>query len=226
MPMPYSHYVVAQAIARRAALPIDNLSDYYVGAFYPDVRYFTKEPREKYHFPIQTLDKLTTHTGSAPDFTLGYRVHLLIDEVWEEPEVARAYKHAFPRLIRSRMTRGLQALAFELHCLRLPVKIVDLQPTDNDLIGSLGVERSQTENAVTTMQHYLDEHNLEAALEMAKQTELFPEVRLRLVEGIVSRLKNPVFRMPTNAVVTRASKPTFERVVTSVVERLGTSLQN
>lgn len=221
MPMPYSHYVVAQAIARRAALPIDNPSDYYVGAFYPDVRYFTKQPREKYHFSIQTLDDLTTGTETTPDFTLGYKVHLLVDEVWEEPEVARAYKRAFPRPIRGRMTRGLQALAFELHCLRVPVKVVDLQPTDNDLIRSLGVEQSDTENAVTTMQRYLDQHNLEAALEMAKQTDLFPEARLKIVEGIVARLKNPLFRIPTDAVVTRASKPTFERVVSTVTRRLG-----
>ena len=222
MPMPYSHYVVAQAIARRAALPIDNPSDYYVGAFYPDVRYFNKQPREKYHFPSQTLGDLTSGIDTAPDFTLGYKVHLLIDEVWEEPEVARAYRQAFPRPIRGRMTRGLQALAFELHCLRLPVQIVDLQPTENDLIRSLGVERSDTENAVAAMQCYLDQHNLEAALEMAKQTNLFPEARLKVVEGIVSRLKNPVFRLPTNAVVTQASKPTFKRVVNIVVGRLST----
>lgn len=222
MPMPYSHYVVAQAIARRAAFPIDNPSDYYVGAFYPDVRYFTKQPREKYHFPSYTLDELTTGTETTPDFALGYKVHLLIDEVWEEPEVARAFKQAFPRPIRGRMTRGLQALAFELHCLRVPVKVVDLQPTENDLIRSLRVERSDTENAVATMQRYLDQHNLEAALEMAKQTDLFPKARLKIVEGVVARLKNPVFRIPMNVLVTRASKPTFERVVSTVVGRLST----
>lgn len=223
MPMPYSHYVVAQATARRAALPIDNLSDYYVGAFYPDVRYFTKQPREKYHFPSHTLDDLTTGTETSPDFTLGYKVHLLIDEVWEEPEVARAYKRAFPAPIRSHLTRGLQALAFELHCLRVTVNVVDLQPTDNDLIQSLGVARSDTDNAVTAMQRYLDQHNLEAALEMAKQTDLFPEARLRTVERVVRKLKNPLFRIPTNALVTRASRPTFERVVSAVAGRLGTS---
>ncbi len=223
MPMPYSHYVVAQAIAERASLDITDPSDYYVGAFYPDVRYFTKRPREKYHLPVHALDELTTGTDTPPDFLLGYKVHLLVDEVWEEPDIVQAYKRAFPSPIRNRMTRGLQALAFELYCLRLPVQVVDLQPAENDLIASLGVDRAHTEQAVAAMQRYLHQHNLEAALDMAKETELFPETRLEQVESVVSRLKNPLLRAPTNAVVARASKPTFERVVSTVTRRLGVS---
>lgn len=221
--MPYSHYVVAQSVADRAALPITDASDYYVGAFYPDIRYFTKLPREKYHFPSHRLEDLTTGTGTSPDFSLGYKVHLLIDEVWEEPEIAQAYKHAFPHLIQGRMTRGLQALAFEMYCLRLPVRVVELQPVENDLTKSLGVGRAHTDQAVASMRRYLHQHDLEAALNMAKETELFPKARLGTVEGVVSRLKNPLLRVPTNAVVARAARPTFERVVSAVVGRLGIS---
>ena len=221
MPMPYSHYVLAQSVADRAKLAIADASGYYVGAFYPDVRYFTKLPRERYHFPSGELEEVTAGTDTSSDFSLGYKVHLLIDEVWEEPEIARSYKDAFPRPIRGRLTRGLQALAFEMYCLRVPTRVVDLQPVENDLTRFLGVERAHTDQAVASMQRYLRQHDLAAALEMAKETELFPEARLRTVEGVVSRLKNPFLRAPANAVVARAARPTFERVVNAVVGRLG-----
>lgn len=223
MPMPYSHYVVAQSIADRAALPISNASDYYVGAFYPDVRYFTKLPREKYHFPSYQVDDLTAGTNTSLDFSLGYKVHLLIDEVWEEPEIAQTYKRAFPLPIQSRMTRNFQALAFEMYCLRQPVRVVELQPVENDFIRSLNVTRAHTEQAVTSMQRYLQQHDLEAALAMARETELFPEARLKTVEGVVSRLKNPFLKVLVNAFVARASRPTFEGVVSTVAERLEAS---
>lgn len=222
MPMPYSHYVVAQSVADRTALPIAHASDYYVGAFYPDIRYFTKLPREKYHFPSHKLEEIAVGTDTSPDFSLGYKVHLLVDEVWEEPEVAQTYKNAFPKPLRGRMTRGLQALVFEMFCLRVPVRVVELHPVENGLTRSLGVEREHTDRAVASMQRYLLQHDLEAALEMAKETELFPEERLKTVKGMVARLKNPLLRVPANAVVTRAAKPTFERVVSAVAGRLGT----
>lgn len=221
MPMPYSHYVVAQATAQRAPLPITNFSDYHVGAFYPDIRYFTKLPREKYHFPSWQLGGLTADTDTSPDFALGYKVHLLIDEVWEEPEIAQAYKRSFPLPIQNRMTRNFQALAFEMHCLRQPVRIVELKPVENDLIRHLNATRAHTERAITSMQRYLQQHDLEAALVMAKETELFPEARLQTVEGVVSRLKNPFLKPVVNGVVTRAARPTFERVLSTVIERLG-----
>lgn len=223
MPMPYSHYVVAQSVADRAALPIAHPSDYYVGAFYPDIRYFTKLPREKYHFPSHKLNEITASTDTSPDFSLGYKVHLLVDEVWEEPGVAQSYKNAFPKPLRGRMTRGLQALAFEMFCLRVPVRVVELHPVENGLTRFLDVEREHTDRAVTSMQRYLHQHNLEAALEMAKETELFPESRLKTVEGVVSRLRNPLLHIPARAVVARAAKPTFEHVVNVVAGRLGTN---
>ena len=221
MPMPFSHYVIAQSVADRAALSPTDASDYYVGAFYPDIRYFTKLPRERYHFPSSELEEVTAGTDTSPDFKLGYEVHLLIDEVWEEPEIARSYKNAFPKPIRGRLTRGLQALAFEMYCLRVPVRVVDLRPVENDLTSFLGVAPAHTDQAIAAMQRYLRQHDLAAALEMAKETELFPEARLRTVEGMVSRLRNPLLRAPANAVVARAARPTFERVVNAVVGRLG-----
>ena len=214
--MPYSHYVLAQAIAKEAGLSIADRAEYLVGAFMPDIRYFTKQPRDKYHFPVEELEPYR-HTDTSADYLLGYEVHLLIDEVWEYPELKEAYQQAFPPIIRKRMTRGLQVLAFEMYCLKQPVEIVDLKPVENDLTESLEIPASDIEWAVASMQRYLEQHDLEAALQMAKETQLFPEHRLQTVEAVVSRLRNPVVRYLVDAVTTRASRPIFARVVTTVV---------
>jgi hypothetical protein len=58
---------------------------------------------------------------------LGYKVRLLIDEVWEYPELKETYKQAFPSFIRSRMARGLQALAFEMYCLEQQIEPIKLK---------------------------------------------------------------------------------------------------
>lgn len=221
MPMPYSHYVLAQAIARKAAFAVDNPSDYCVGAFLPDIRYFTKCPREKYHFSV---GKLAGYTQAAddisPDFLMGYKVHLLIDEVWEEPTIKAAYHRAFPPFVRRRMSRGLQALAFELFCLRQPTQDVQLIPVENRLTKSLLIRAEELTKAVDAMQRYIDKHDLAAALEMARELNLFPQNRLRAVEGVVTRMKNPLIHWFVNSVVTRASKSTFLDVATAVVRRL------
>ena len=219
MPMPYSHYVLAQAIANEGNLPIKNRAEYLVGAFMPDIRYFTQQPREKYHFPVERLEPYF-QTDTSADYLLGYKVHLLIDEVWEYPELKEAYKKAFPPLIRQRMTRGLQALAFELYCLKQPVDVVGLKPIQNDLTKALEISSLDIERAVASMRRYLEHHNLEAALTMAKETRLFPEHRLRTVEVVVFKMRNPVLRYLVDAIVTRASRPMFARVVTAVVDRL------
>ena len=220
MPMPYSHYVLAQRIAEASNLPVEDESAYLVGAFMPDIRYFSGFPRERSHVPVSELESYHSCEDVSLDFLLGYKVHLLIDEVWEEPELKEAYRHAFPPLIRKRMTRGLQALAFELYCLKQPVEVVKLEPLQNSLTKELGVEPSHTEAAVGAMGRYLEQHDLAAALAMAQEAKLFPEERLRTVEGVVRRMQNPLVRAIVNSVIASASRSIFPRVVTAVVERL------
>ena len=219
MPMPYSHYVLAQAVAKEGNLSIENKGEYFVGAFMPDIRYFTREPRDKYHFPIKQLEPYR-HTNISQDYLLGYEVHLLIDEVWEYPELKEAYRNAFPPVIRQRMTRGLQALAFELYCLKRSVDIVVLEPVENDLTKALEIPSSDIERAVTSMQRYLEQHDLAAALEMAKETKLFPEERLQTVERVVKAMENPFIRPIVYGIVMRASRRVFPKVVTFVLDRL------
>ena len=220
MPMPYSHYVLAQAVAREGDLRLEKESNYYVGAFYPDIRYFTGLPRERYHFPTEQLEPYRTDPSVSPDFLLGYEVHLLIDEVWEYPEVKRAYYETFPRLIRKRMTRGLQALAFELYCLRQPVEVVSLKPVENQLTHDLEVSASANEQAVQSMARYLEQHDLAAALEMAKAANLFPEQRLQAVERVVTLMGNPLIRIIVNHIAAGASRPIFRCVVQMTLARL------
>jgi hypothetical protein len=220
MPMPYAHFVLAERVAQEANLPITDKAEYYIGAFYPDIRYFTKQPREKYHFAVDKLKPYELANNVPKDFLLGYKVHLLIDEVWEYPELKEVYKQAFPVLIRSRMTRGLQALAFEMYCLELPIEAVKLKPVENSLTKDLGVQTSEIAFAVNSMQKYMDAHSLESAYVMAEEAQLFPEARLKTVKGVLERMKNPLIRMVANGVVKRASSPMLPRVVSEVVKRL------
>lgn len=220
MPMPYSHYVLAQAISKKGSLPIKDRAEYLVGAFMPDIRYFTQQPREKYHFPVERLEPYF-HTDTSKDYLLGYKVHLLIDEVWEYPELKEAYKRAFPPLIRQRMTRGFQALAFEMYCLRKPVDVVELKPIRNDLTEALEISTSDIERAVSSMRRYLEHHDLEAALTMAEETQLFPAQRLRTVVRVVRVVKNPLARPVVDGVIAKASRQIFSEVTARVTDRLG-----
>lgn len=226
MPMPYSHYVLAQHTAKKGELPIQDEAEYYLGAFMPDIRYFTKLPREKYHFPVSELKPYHHRDDVSKDFLLGYEVHLLIDEVWEYPELKASYKQAFPPLIRSRMTRGLQALAFEMYCLKQPVEVVALKLTENQLTRDLEIKSEDIAWSVESMQKYLEHHNLEAAYEMAEETDLFPESRLRTVKQVVDAMKNPLIRAFADSIVSRASKPMLLLVVNAVLERLNSKEPN
>jgi hypothetical protein len=217
MPMPYAHFVLAERVAREANLSITDKSEYYVGAFYPDIRYFTKQPREKYHFAVEKLNPYELANNVPKDFLLGYKVHLLIDEVWENPELKQMYYDAFPSLIRKRMTRGLQALAFEMYCLEQPIEPVKLKPVENALTKDLGVQLSEITFAVNSMHKYINANSLESAYVMAEEAQLFPEARLKTVKGVLVRMKNPLIRMIANGVVRSASSPMLPRVVKEVV---------
>jgi hypothetical protein len=220
MPMPYAHFVLTERVAREANLPITDKAEYCVGAFYPDIRYFTKQPREKYHFAVEKLKPYELAGNVSKDFLFGYKVHLLIDEVWEYPELKQMYYQVFPSLIRKRMTRGLQALAFEMYCLAQPIEHVKLRPIENTLTKDLGVHLSEITFAVNSMQKYIDAHSLESAYVMAEEAQLFPEARLKTVKGVLERMKNPLIRSVVNGVVRRASSPMLPRVVKEVVRRL------
>ncbi len=220
MPMPYSHVVLAERIARAANLSIIDKTEYYVGAFYPDIRYYTKQPREKYHFATSILEPYDNAKDVSKDFLLGYKVHLLIDEVWEYPEIKAAYKQAFPSFIRSRMTRGLQVLALEMYCHEQAIESIKLKPIENKLTRELGVTTSETQRAVTSMQRYLDNPSLRAAYVMSEEAQLLPSERLKTVGKVVSSMNKPVLGTLAKHSVREATRPIFSLMVKSVVEHL------
>jgi hypothetical protein len=220
MPMPYSHVVLAERIARAANLPIRDSSEYYVGAFYPDIRYYTKQPRDKYHFVVEKLEAYEHTNKVSKDFLLGYKVHLLIDEVWEYPEIKASYKQAFPSIIRSRMTRGLQVLALEMYCHEQPIEPIRLKSVENKLTRNLGVTPSETQRAVTSMQRYLDNPSLRAAYRMSEEANLLPPERLKTVGRVVSVMNNPLIGGLARRIVRRATGPTFSLIVERVVKQL------
>jgi hypothetical protein len=219
MPMPYSHIVLAERISKEANLPLQDEAQYFVGAFYPDIRYFTKQPREKYHFAVEKLEQYEL-TDVSKDFLLGYKVHLLIDEVWEYPEIKTKYKEAFPSIIRSRMTRGLQALAFEMYCLEQPIKPIKLKTLENKLTRDLGVKPAETEFAVNAMQKYFDQHSLQSAYVMAEEAQLFPTERMKTVRQVLSLVNNPI----TGALVKGAISGASRQILPVVVEEVKTKL--
>lgn len=220
MPMPYSHYLLAQRVAKEGKLAITDKANYYLGAFMPDIRYFTKLPRDKYHFPVNQLESFRHDEDVTPEFLLGYKVHLIIDEVWEYPEIKRAYFQAFPSIIRGRMTRGLQAVAFEMFCLQQSVEIVELKLVENSLTQALEAKAADISRAVTSMQRYLEHRNLAAALDMAKELTLFPEARLKTLQQVVMGMRNPLIHPVVHGVVASASRPVFHRVIQAVLNRL------
>lgn len=220
MPMPFAHFALAQQIAQEAKLSITNWPNYYVGAFMPDIRYFTKQPRDKYHFDIEKLEPYFDSPLDTNDFLLGYKVHLIIDEVWEYPELKVLYKNSFPRLIRNRMTRGLQALAFEMYCLKQAIEPISIRPVSNQLTKDLDISTETIAWSVKSMQRYIDEQTLEAAYEMAIETQLFPEQRLAIVGSVVRRMRNPFIRFFVEKIVARASTKIIKEVKAKVMERL------
>jgi hypothetical protein len=220
MPMPYSHVVLAERIARAAKQSIRDEAQYYAGAFYPDIRYYTKQPREKYHFALSKLEAYEHTNEVSKDFLLGYKVHLLIDEVWEYPEIKADYKQAFPSLLRSRMTRGLQVLALEMYCHEQPIEPITLKLVENKLTRELGVTTPETQRAVTSMQRYLDNPSLRAAYRMSEEANLLPPERLRTVGRVVSIMNNPMTSALARRIVRRATGPTFSLIVEKIVEQL------
>jgi hypothetical protein len=220
MPLPYAHFVLAQRIAEAAGLPVVDEGQYLLGAFLPDIRYFTGQNREHTHFPLQELDRYQACSDVSVDFLRGYKVHLLIDEVWEEDEVKTAYRRAFLPPIRKRMTRGLEALVMELYCLKQPVPMVKLPVAENSVTRQLSLERSALEISVHSAKRYLERRDLAAALEMAREMKLFPSHRVRTLEQLLSVMRHPLLGRLVMAEVIRSTGPTFKRVIHRVRERL------
>ena len=118
------------------------------------------------------------------------------------------------------MTRGLQALVFELYCLDKALEPIDLNPIENELTKGLEIPSVAIEQAVSSMQRYIEKPQLEAAFAMAQEAQLFPPERLRTVERVLRLMKIPLLRPIINSMVFPASAKIFEIVVERVLTEL------
>ena len=81
MPLPFSHIVYADKILQTKLKNRKiNQQEYFIGSLFPDIRYLTKEPREKTHKKFKTTKKLINKIEKEKDsFKLGLLVHWLTD---------------------------------------------------------------------------------------------------------------------------------------------------
>jgi len=79
----YAHLCLAKLALERGGIPIRNpgdISQYYLGAALPDIRYISGQPRDQTHPAAQDFLKLH-HPPELYAFCFGYLVHLVIDEL-------------------------------------------------------------------------------------------------------------------------------------------------
>lgn len=184
MALPYTHLSVAHACA--AALPVTEPAEYAAGSVIPDIRYFTKIPRERTHFP---LHQLRAYGAAAPaSFLLGYRVHLALDELWANNVLMHEYRHLYPAIMRSRLRPKLLAVIFELYCLAYRPVSVKLPSLDMPMFADLGITPDDYTRAKIALQTYIDDRNLKTALRVAEQSGMFPAKRLADVRAMVQIL--------------------------------------
>lgn len=187
MPMAYSHISVAQGCLRE--LSVDNIADYYLGSFLPDMRYFTGKPRELYHFPIGNLKGFLDSPNASRSFITGYCVHLATDEIWRGGGASKRYQDRFLAPIRKKLNHRSLEAAFEFYCLRSRPLDIRLQPNENAITESLGLTIDDIRRAVAAMQNYIDQRKLGVGLEIAQSIGQFSEDRLAQMRYLAQKIE-------------------------------------
>jgi hypothetical protein len=219
MPMPYAHFVVAHQCLPRLAVP--DLIDFYLGAFMPDIRYFTGKQRAFYHFPAVTLNERIAGMHVPESFVLGYKIHLILDELWGSSALKKGYQQAFPRLIRKRLSPRILEVAFELFCLDQHPIDLHLEVRENDLTRSLEITRADLVQAVALLQQYLDQRSLRAAFLIAQSTSKYPPARLAELNRFSKIIEtHRLVRSITYSLIKRPSQQLYTRLGEDVLQRL------
>lgn len=188
----------------------------------PDVRYYTGQPRETTHLPVEEFDNIAQDLNLNADFRLGYRLHLITDKVWYSDAGRHQYKAAFWPVIRSRMSQNRRGLAFEMYCLESRQIAIQLQPINNPFLETnLGLSDESLHTVTTRMNDYINAGSIEGAVAIATEMGVFPEDRVGQVQSIARRLNsNGVIRFAARAVINRASKPFYTSLVGQVLAQL------
>jgi hypothetical protein len=218
MPMPYAHLSLAHGCTE--ILHISNYNEFYIGAIAPDMRYFTKKPREEYHFSLETLYKITRGMTVSSSFITGYMVHLMIDELWYTPENAQRFRNQSLIFLRNRLSPKLIEAAFEFFCFTKRSVITHLQSVENELTVLLGIKAEHIDKAINTIERYNNERNLQVGIDTAIELGIYSPSRLDQMQSLSKKLKMPFVERIILELVKRPSQYTYQYIVDNVVNQV------
>jgi hypothetical protein len=218
--MPYAHLALSRSCLDYLDIRAQN--DFYLGAFMPDIRYFTKQPRATYHFSLEKADEFAQVSGVSESFLLGYKTHLLLDQVWAKPELKHQYQGTFPFFLRRRMSPRLLEVALELHCLDQHPVALRLIVAENSMTQALGISGGVLVAAISSLQTYIDRRNLRAGLDIAESTGMYPPSRLTEMRRLSELIQSSrVVRFAVHTIVNRSSRWIYARLVDAALSGLG-----
>jgi hypothetical protein len=219
VPMPYAHLALSQRCL--GFLDVEDLNDFYLGAFMPDIRYFTKQPRAMYHFSLEKADELAHDGAVSKSFVLGYKTHLLLDQFWGKSELKQQYQAAFPFFLRHRMSPRFLEVALEIYCLDQDPIAIRLIAAENSMTQALGIGGDVLSNAVSLLQDYIDRRSLHAGLDIAESTGMYPPGRLTEMRRLSKVIESSrIVRFTVQAIVNRASRHTYASLVDGVLAQM------
>ena len=222
MTMPYAHISLAHGCLDY--LDVADRNEFYLGAISPDIRYFTKRPREQYHMSLERLDELVSQSDISESFVLGYRVHLIIDELWYTEEMNNRYRNLFFFAVRNRLSPKLLESALEYFCLTQRPVSTRLEVRENGLMQRLDVTLDDITKAVDSMQAYIDRRSLQIGLDIAQGTGLYSNERLDQMRALSSMVENSrLRRLFVDLLVNPPSKQIYNYIIAQVQNRLAES---
>jgi hypothetical protein len=217
--MPYAHLALSHSCL--SAFDVQQLNDFYLGAFMPDIRYFTSQPRTAYHFSLERVDTLARAEGASESFVLGYKTHLLLDQLWGKAEVKQQYRSAFPFFLQRHMSARLLEVALELFCLDCHPIQLRLIAEENGITRALGVPGDTLQQAVVLLQAYIDQRSLGAGLTLAQSSGMYPPNRLREMQRLARLIESqPLARRAVRWLANRASQHIYAQLVADVTAGL------
>lgn len=222
MTMPYAHISLAHGCLDY--LDVADRDEFYLGAISPDMRYFTRRPREQYHISLERLDELVLQSNASESFVLGYKVHLIVDEIWYTEEMNNHYRNMFISPIRKMLSPKLLESALEYFCLTKRPVSTRLKVRENGLMQRLDVTLEDVTKAVNAMQTYIDRRSLQIGLDIAQGTGLYSNERLDQMRALSSMVENSrIRRLLVDIIVNPPSKQIYNYIITQVRKRLAES---
>lgn len=217
MPTPYAHLSLAHSCGSR--LGISN-NDFYLGAIMPDVRYFTKQPRNKTHFSIEHLNHIKSDIEVSQSFFLGYSVHLLIDDIWYNPMTLQYFKAMLPFVFRNKISIKIMEAIFEFYCLNLRPANVQLQSNENELTQYLDIQPKYIQQAVKTMQEYNRYRSMQIGFQMAMDAGIASADRLSTMKKLAHKIEHPLGRYIALFIIKYPTSRLYNTIIDQVIERV------